>query len=1285
MSTSLPKIEGADRFTLISKIGEGGMGVVYEAFDQDRGIAVALKTLRRASPTALYLFKQEFRSIAGISHPNLVALYELFAGTPENWFFTMQLLRGPILLDYLRANSFPPAFEMTEFAEVDADSPTSAPTSDPTTALTSPFAHPTSGPHTLGNAASIPKARVLLRKGTAPDPLLVRDVMRQIVGGVSALHAAGKLHRDIKPTNVIIHTGGEAKVLDFGLAVDEFALKKARRFDVVGTSAYMAPEQATGRPLSPASDWFAVGVMLYQALCGESPFHGSFRETTDAKLSRAFRLPSEVADDVDPALQELTMALLEVDPSARPDHKQILSMLSTEIQAGRSLRRDAHIDASFYGRGHEKARIEEAMAASLSGNVAFALVHGASGVGKSTLVQHYVQQLDSNELILRGRCYEQESVPYKAIDSAVDALCEHLLTLPRSELSDLLPSDISLLAQLFPVLNRLGERVLFPAASTGASDARRIRRRSVQAMREILGRLRRDRPVILTIDDLQWGDIDSISLLGEIFATSDPPPVLVLCTYRREYLDRSPCLAALFELQKTNPAIRWFDIAVEPFSAKETHSFAHSLLGDAEISEAVASRIAKESGGNPYFAVELARYASRFSAEEARSFGVDSLRIDNLLHDRIAALENDSRDLLEVVAVHSQPLAQADAYQAAGFASRDPAPLHALRLANLVRSAGFNQTDQVESFHDRVRDAVLQSIPTERRRLLHGALAATLEASERGDDESLALHHERAGNVAKAGYFHELAGDRAAAALAFDRAASHYRACLELLKPVPEQEAALRAKLAEAFVNSGRGVDAAREFEAAAHHTPAKARIELERNAAFHYAASGYILEGNAIFERVLDRVGLRFPTSKRTVLFSILSSSFRLRLMGNRFRERDLTTVSPATLAQFDAASSVAKPMTLTNTALGMNFGLLALLIAMRAGDPVRFVYGLECAYVLALQGSEPRRRAEALIEIARAIVARHDDPNLKGAFLLTEAGVAYVQAKWKECIRLLDQAEDTYINHTRGTYFHAAQVRSLQLYTLWSMGEFLDLSTRCAPFLEEAEQVGDLFFSANIRTFSLPLAYLAADRPGTASDSVLSGLRAWPAPGYQLQNAMAALILAWIAFYEGKAGRNLDFVDEQWRLIRANHIDSFDNMRATTLDFRCRTALAAANRHSKTSPQRAKALKIARECSRILDRQANPWGRASASVVRAALQQFEGDVAAASETFLAAANIFEEIDMMGYAWSARRRAGHMMGGEEGSNLVEAADRWFESQSILRPERFAAMHVGGFAAHELD
>ena len=87
----LAHLPGAVRFRVDRKLGEGGMGVVYEAFDADRGISVGLKTLNRVSPSALYLFKQEFRSIADIAHPNLITLYELFADS-EVWFFTMQLL-----------------------------------------------------------------------------------------------------------------------------------------------------------------------------------------------------------------------------------------------------------------------------------------------------------------------------------------------------------------------------------------------------------------------------------------------------------------------------------------------------------------------------------------------------------------------------------------------------------------------------------------------------------------------------------------------------------------------------------------------------------------------------------------------------------------------------------------------------------------------------------------------------------------------------------------------------------------------------------------------------------------------------------------------------------------------------------------------------------------------------------------------------------------------------------------------------------------------------------------
>src|SRR5271165_1918296 len=99
MASSAP-FPGTSRFQILRRVGAGGMGIVYEAFDRERSTRVALKTLHHFDPAALYLFKQEFRSLADVTHPNLIALYELFSES-DDWFFTMEFVDGVNFLQYL--------------------------------------------------------------------------------------------------------------------------------------------------------------------------------------------------------------------------------------------------------------------------------------------------------------------------------------------------------------------------------------------------------------------------------------------------------------------------------------------------------------------------------------------------------------------------------------------------------------------------------------------------------------------------------------------------------------------------------------------------------------------------------------------------------------------------------------------------------------------------------------------------------------------------------------------------------------------------------------------------------------------------------------------------------------------------------------------------------------------------------------------------------------------------------------------------------------------------------
>src|SRR5688500_6024567 len=302
------------------------MGVVYEAHDRETNKVVALKTLTRAEASHISRFKNEFRSLADVSHPNLVALYE-FMADGHFWFFTMELVQGVNFLEYvrpgyhakqaqssrtptLRKGSQPPSGEemlaADEAETMQLDSLQTAP-----------------GSGEANTQSSIESS--LSRAKLDVDRLTVS--LRQVAEGLHGLHATGKLHRDIKPSNVLITKDGREVILDFGLVAEVHGDEVYESITLAGTPDYMSPEQGAQLPITPASDWYSVGVMLYQALTGRLPFSGKFFEVMMNKQNFDPPTPSELVRNIPEDLNDLCVALLKRNPKDRPDGPDILRVL----------------------------------------------------------------------------------------------------------------------------------------------------------------------------------------------------------------------------------------------------------------------------------------------------------------------------------------------------------------------------------------------------------------------------------------------------------------------------------------------------------------------------------------------------------------------------------------------------------------------------------------------------------------------------------------------------------------------------------------------------------------------------------------------------------------------------------------------------------------------------------------------------------------------------------------------------------------------------------------------
>ncbi|UJR84095.1 Hypothetical protein I5071_61660 [Sandaracinus amylolyticus] len=931
-----------------------------------------------------------------------------------------------------------------------------------------------------------------------------RAVFRQIANGLRTLHDAGLTHCDLKPSNVLIARDGRAMLTDYG-CVSHYGAPEDGAAGL-GSPHYMAPEQWFESSTAPAVDWYALGVMLFEALTGALPFDGDMGTVLLAKRRASpDALRARLRDKGDDALASLCVELLSSDPHARPGADAVLAAL--DAAPSRARLSSIPIANAPIGREAPLAALRAWLDAPAPG---VAALLGPGGIGKSSVLSAFVRELGPRARVLRGRCYPADRSPLRGLDEIASALGEGLRD---HEVPELDVQQATALARAFP---SLAERhgVEASTAITMTEDA--SRRALASALTRWIAALAGDRPALVVVDDLQWADETSVEVL-ELLARGAPPIAVLVGSRSADVAGLVPDLA----------------LELQPLDLAESARLAVRLapeLGDR------AERIATLAAGNPFLVEALASYALRGGALEATA---------DPLGDVIAAWDpavsspsrTDHRDafakrLVTVLAIADAPLRSSVAVAASGGRDRDYLPaLTRLRARRLLTSRLVRGDDLVELYHRRWAEAVQASLDDDDRRATHRALADAIATHTPGDIGRAADHSRSAGDLELA-----LTRDLDAARLAHERGLPHLEAMrLELAhdSPVADERvrAGVRMRLGDALAQVGRGAEAAKWYRLAAEHARSlEEGVLAERLAAEQLLFSGHHDEGIAVLRRVLDRIDLDLPSSPPEAIARVQSW---YSLAANHHlvapSEGAPITASADDLARIDALHAATLGLSMSDplaTGVAQTFHVD---LARAAGEPFRLLRAVTIHLVQTAGTLIDLARTETLTRTARTLTERVGTPEARAILAVAEAGAAWMEARLDDALAASQRAR-TELASIRGLQWQVDTAVIVQLEALCARGDIAEASALLDAAMRDAESRDDRYLRAHLGVRVAPWVRLWRGRPDQARAEADAGIAAFRVGGFQLLHLMHAVHLARCDLYEGGASAALVRLDDAW-----------------------------------------------------------------------------------------------------------------------------------------------------------
>jgi hypothetical protein len=1202
-----------ERFELIRHLGSGGFGDVYAARDRSTDAVVALKILRHAGPSELLRFKREFRRVAQVVHPNLVRLYELIQ-QDERWFFTMELIPGIHLLDHLRN-------------------------------------------------------RRIERRDT-----IVRT-FTQIVTALQKLHDEGIVHRDVKPSNILV-TGDERVVLlDFGIAKEMSA--ETLPSTLIGSPLYIAPECMRGSSAQASADWYSVGVILYEVLTGQHPFIGDWIDVLVAKHDRDPIHPAEIGPTVDADLCALSMALLERDPDKRPAAAEIMRTLTRDLPpSGAGVARAAHPRPPFVARAAQMEALSQALEVTLRGRPAVVHITGPSGIGKTALVQRFLEEARESSgscAILVGACHQEETVAFNALDEFVDHLTDYLVALPPSDLAFVLPPRSHLIGRIFPVFKRAPSQ---PTADdledSEIADPVEIRRLGFAALKNLMARLCERVPVIAVIDDVQWADRDSGLFLDELCRGPDAPPLLLILTYRREASAQNPIVDSLRTTHAGQAHVQFKAIDLAGLEADEARTLVRELLArqDTPATADDITRIASEADGSPFFVHRLVEHVRSMPERLAE------VRSHTIIGETMAALTPTHRLLVELIAVAGRPLPLAVCIHAVrdGDGAVDLGRLFAARM---LQKQGRGDEALLDIYHDRIREHILRTLSASEMVAHHKALVDSFVAVHPTDEDSLVHHCERAGLTADAATHAVAAGSQASRALAFERAVAMYRRALDLGVWEPAERRDITIALARALSNAGRGPEAARFFAQAAGSGSRIEDVRLRINAADQYLRTGHLADGDRLLQQAMADVGLSVSHRTLPLIVSTLFHRARAGRLLKRIDESRPAATDEWQVARLEVLWAATIGLALLDPIRSAHFSARHLYYSLSQGDEFRLALALasEATY-LSHRDAGRDGRARRFLETALRYAARSGAPYATAFVYCMSGFVAGLGSRWNESVVESEKALALFRERCTGVSLEVATAVTFLCTALIMKGDFVRQGRVLSSFVADASVRGDLLAAEIVPALAMCwLPDLLADDPVAAANR-LPALPADSPATWRIEEASALAGMVDILLYQQQPARAWTLMEGHWKSVSSSLLMRLMTIKMLMLLSRMRCAVALAASQDTDTDTRRMLLTEAERVAHIVERSTSGHGAALAQAGLAGVQSVRGPVPEALRLLHVVSGDLLAFELMPWYHAARWHLSQQDTGQPGRPATP--DAWWTTQRVANPARFALLAVPG-------